>query len=203
MKDFKIKGSLVLILLDEESPSCSQPPDSWESRHLSPVDPREDTESPVAMTSSGHSFRKPVVPVSRYEQSDSDGSEEEDDSDDVDRYPFLWNNFIKCVVESRLYYSVSYFISYSQLADNAVKRSEVARDEDLTPDEDTDYDDNYISNTSMTEMLDMYMEDSDFMTEFKNHTLENRRSDGRLSEQRSVIFQNLKLVLSKEPLLHI
>ena len=73
---------------------------------------------------------------------------------------------------------------FSRLAEDAVRSQLSFDEENFTPDEgDTDNEDNDFTSTSITEILHLYEEeDSDFMTEFKNHTLENRRSEGRLSE---------------------
>ena len=73
---------------------------------------------------------------------------------------------------------------FSRLSENAVRSQIPFDEENFTPDEeDTDNEDDNLTSNSITEIMDLYEdEDSDFMTEFKNHTLENRRSEGRLSE---------------------
>ena len=73
---------------------------------------------------------------------------------------------------------------FSRLAENAARSQIPFDEENFTPDEeDTDNEDYNLTSNSITEIMDLYEEeDSDFMTEFKNHTLENRRSEGRLSE---------------------
>ena len=73
---------------------------------------------------------------------------------------------------------------FSRLGENAARSQIPFDEENFTPDEeDTDNEDYNLTSNSITEIMDLYEEeDSDFMTEFKNHTLENRRSEGRLSE---------------------
>ena len=73
------------ILAGEEMSPTDEPPDSWESRNWCGIDPYKDTESPATTSSIDYSFKRPDVPPSRYERSDSDDSEQEEDSDDVDR----------------------------------------------------------------------------------------------------------------------
>ena len=71
------------IHADKESSPTGEPPDSWESRNWN--DPYEDAESPTASSSTDYHFKMPNAPPSRYERSDSDDSEQEEDSGDIDR----------------------------------------------------------------------------------------------------------------------